>query len=59
MPRRASCRVAPAPARIVELVEASELCFGQERAVQRPVGLLDFAEQGELVDGLLGGRLEQ
>jgi hypothetical protein len=44
---------------IIELVEEAELFFEQERAVERPVGLLDFAELRELVDGLLVGALEQ
>jgi hypothetical protein len=46
-------------ARVVEVVEQSELCFEQERAVERLVGLLDFAELGELVDRLLLRALEQ
>jgi len=52
-------RCAGARAGILELVEQPQLLFEQERAVERPVGLLDFAELGELVHGLLGGGLEQ
>ena len=44
---------------VVEVVEQPELLLEQERAVQRLVGLLDLAELRELVDGLLGGALEQ
>jgi hypothetical protein len=44
---------------VVELVEQPELFFERERAVERLGGLLDFAELGELVDGLFGGALEQ
>ena len=44
---------------ILELVEQPQFLFEQERAVQRPVGLLDFAELGQLVDRLLIGGLQQ
>ena len=44
---------------ILELVEDAELFLEQERAVEPLVGLLDFAELCELVDGLLLRRLEQ
>src|SRR5215217_4802827 len=44
---------------VVELVEQPELFLEQEGTVERLVGLLDLAEQRELVDRLLGGRLEQ
>jgi hypothetical protein len=43
---------------IVEVVEQAQLLAQQERAVERPVGVLDLAEGGELVDGLAFGRLE-
>ena len=45
--------------RVVELVEQPQLLLEQEGAVERLVGLRDFAEQRELRDGLLVGRLEQ
>jgi hypothetical protein len=38
---------------VVEVVEEPELFLEQERAVERPVGLLDFAELRELIDRLL------
>ncbi len=38
---------------VLEVIEKPELFFEQERAVERPVGLLDFAELRELVDRLL------
>ncbi len=44
---------------VVEVVEQPEFLFEQEGAVERLVGLLDLAELRELVDGLLGGALQQ
>ena len=44
---------------IVELVEQPELRFEQEGAVERLVGVRDFAEQRELRNRLLVGRLKQ
>ncbi len=41
--------------RVIEVVEQPQLFFEQERAVERPVGVLDLAELGELVDCLLLG----
>ncbi len=37
---------------VLEVIEKAELFFEQERAVERPVGLLDFPELGQLVDRL-------
>jgi len=45
--------------RVVEVVEQPQLLFEQERAVERPVGLLDLAELGELIDRLLLRGLQQ
>jgi hypothetical protein len=44
---------------VVEVVEQPELFLQEERAVERLVGLLDFAELRELVDRLLLRALEQ
>jgi hypothetical protein len=44
---------------VVEVVEDAELFFEQKRAVERLVGLLDFAELCELVDRLFLWAFEQ
>jgi len=45
--------------RVLEHVEQPQFFFAQEGAEHRLAGVLDFAEQRELLDRLLVGRLEQ
>jgi hypothetical protein len=46
-------------ARVVEVVEQSQLFAQQEGAIELAVGLLDLPERGELADGLAFRGFEQ